>query len=146
MTARRAWATLATLVGLLIFGASAASAQDIQLFAVLLGGNEVGPTGQAAAGDLDGSGSATVNVVAADTLCYAILVDGLDPPTFAHIHQGPAGVNGPILVNLTPPISAGCVPGLDPALVEAIRRAPSEFYVNVHTGPFPAGAVRGQLF
>ena len=146
MTAHRASAALAALAGLLVFGATAVPAQDIQLFAVLLGGNEVSPTGQAAAGDLDGSGAATVNVVAADQLCFAILVNNLDPPTFAHIHQGAAGVNGPIVVNLTPPNSAGCVPGIDPALVDSIRRARSQFYVNVHTGPFPAGAVRGQLF
>jgi hypothetical protein len=88
MTARRALATLAALVGLLVFGATAASAQDIHLFAVLLGGNEVSPTGQAAAGDPDGSDAATVNVVAADQLCFAILVNNIDPPTFAHIHQG----------------------------------------------------------
>jgi hypothetical protein len=146
MTAYRASAGLAALAGLLVLGAAAASAQDAQLFAVLSGGNEVSPTGQAAAGDPDGTGSATVNVVAADQLCFAILVNNIDPPTFAHIHQGPAGVNGPIVVNLAPPNSAGCVPGLDPALVDSIRRSPSEFYVNIHTGPFPAGAVRGQLF
>jgi CHRD domain len=147
MTAHRASTSLAALGGLLVFGAAAAaSAQDLQLFAVLSGGNEVSPTGQAAAGDLDGGGGAAVNVVAADELCFAILVNNIDPPTFAHIHQGAAGVNGPIVVNLTPPNSAGCVPGLDPALVDSIRRAPSQFYVNVHTGPFPAGAVRGQLF
>jgi hypothetical protein len=146
MTVHRVLATLAALAGLLVFGAAVASAQDAQLFAVLSGGNEVGPTGQAAAGDPDGTGSATVNVVGADQLCFAILANNIDPPTFAHIHQGRAGVNGPIVVNLSPPNSAGCVPGLDPALVEGIRRTPSEFYVNVHTGPFPAGAVRGQLF
>jgi hypothetical protein len=146
MTAHRVLATLAALAGPLVFGASAASAQGIQLFAVLSGGNEVSASGQAAAGDPDGTGSATVSVVAADQLCFAILVNNLDPPTFAHIHQGRAGRNGPIVVDLSPPNSAGCVPGLDPALVESIRRTPSEFYVNVHTGAFPAGAVRGQLF
>jgi hypothetical protein len=152
MTAHRVLTTLAAFVGLLVFGASAASAQDRQLFAVLLGGNEVGPTGQAAAGDPDGTGAAAVSLVAADQLCFAILVNHLDPPALAHIHQGPAGANGPIVVNLVPPTagdlgtSSGCVPGLDPALVEGIRRTPTEFYVNVHTGAFPAGAVRGQLF
>jgi CHRD domain len=147
MTLHRVPAGFAALGGLLVLGAAAtASAQDAQLFAVLSGGNEVSASGQAAAGDPDGTGSATVNVVAADQLCFAILVNNIDPPTFAHIHQGRAGVNGPIVVNLSPPNSAGCVPGLDPALVEGIRRTPSEFYVNVHTGPFPAGAVRGQLF
>ena len=145
MTAHRVSIGLAALGGLLALGAAPASAQDAQLFAVLSGGNEVGTTGQAAAGDPDGAGAATVNVVAADQLCFAILVNNLDPPTFAHIHQGAAGANGPIVVNLTVPNSAGCVSGLDPALVESIRRTPSQFYVNVHTGPFPAGAARGQL-
>jgi CHRD domain len=147
MTLHRVPAGFAALGGLLVLGAAAtASAQDAQLFAVLSGGNEVSASGQAAAGDLDGTGAAVVSVVAADQLCFAILANNIDPPTFAHIHQGRAGVNGPIVVNLSPPNSAGCVPGLDPALVEGIRRTPSEFYVNVHTGPFPAGAVRGQLF
>jgi hypothetical protein len=152
MTAHRVLATLAALAGLLVFGASAASAQGIQLFAVLLGGNEVGPTGQAAAGDPDGSGTASVILVAADQLCFSILVDNIDQPAMAHIHQGVAGTNGPIVINLVPPNagdpghSSGCVPEVDPALLESIHRTPSEFYVNVHTGAFPAGAVRGQLF
>ena len=151
MTAHRVLATLAALVGLLVLGASAASAQDAQLFAVLHGGHEVGPTGQAAAGDPDGAGNAAVSLVAADVLCFTILVNRLDQPAMAHIHQGPPGANGPIVVTLVPPVggeasaSAGCV-AVDPALLEAIRRSPSEFYVNVHTGAFPAGAVRGQLF
>ena len=152
MTALRVSIGLAALGGLLVFGAAAASAQDTQLFAVLSGGNEVGPTGQANAGDQDGTGNAAVSVVAADGLCFTIFVTHLDPPALAHIHQGPAGVNGPIVVNLTPPsqgelgASAGCMGGLDPALVDSILRTPWQFYVNVHTGAFPAGAVRGQLF
>ena len=142
---------LASLVGLAGFDPSAASAQDAQLFAELRGGAEVGPTGLAAAGDPDGAGNATVSVVAADALCFTILVNHIDPPALAHIHQGAAGINGPIVVNLVPPVggetsaSASCV-AVDPALLEAIRRSPAEFYVNVHTGAFPAGAVRGQLF
>jgi CHRD domain len=153
MIAHRVSSTLAALAGLAVLGAaSAASAQDAQLFAVLLGGNEVGPTGQAAAGDPDGSGAAAVSLVAADQLCFSILVNRLDPPALAHIHQGVAGTNGPIVVNLAPPVAgdfghvSGCVPGIDPNLLESIRRTPAEFYVNVHTGAFPAGAVRGQLF
>ena len=152
MASTRISCALALLVGIGALGSTGAAAQDAQLFAVLGGGNEVGPTGLAAAGDLDGSGSATVSVVAVDQVCFAILVNHIDPPAMAHIHQGPAGVNGPIVVNLVPPLagdfgsSAGCVPGLDPVLVETIRRSPSEFYVNIHTGAFPAGAVRGQLF
>lgn len=34
---------------------------------------------------------------------------------------------------------------LAPALIDAIRKDPSAYYVNVHNAPFPAGAVRGQL-
>jgi hypothetical protein len=152
MTALRVSIGLAALGGLLVFGAAAASAQDTQLFAVLSGGNEVGPTGQANAGDQDGTGNAAVSVVEPNGLCVTIFVNHLDPPALAHIHQGPAGVNGPIVVNLNPPVSGepgfsvSCVPGLDPALVDGILRTPRQFYVNVHTGSFPAGAVRGQLF
>ena len=140
------------LVGPLVLGAPAASAQDVQLFAVLNGGNEVGATGLAAAGDADGAGAALVSLVSADALCFTIFVNHLDPPALAHIHQGIAGANGPIVINLVPPTagelsaSAGCVGSIDPVLLESLRRTPTDFYVNVHTGAFPAGAVRGQLF
>ena len=39
---------------------------------------------------------------------------------------------------------AGCV-SVDRSLVKEIRQSPDEFYVNVHTADFPAGALRGQL-
>jgi hypothetical protein len=31
-------------------------------------------------------------------------------------------------------------------LMAAILKNPHKYYANVHTGPFPGGAVRGQLF
>jgi CHRD domain len=143
-----------TLIGM--FVASHALAQSAgpgrpPLFAVLLGGNEVSDDGQANVGDPDGVGSATV-LFAATTLCFGLTVNNLDEPSAAHIHQERAGVNGPIVVPLTAPAngdpgaSSGCIPDVDPDLVEEIRTHPGEFYVNVHTEQFPAGAIRGQLF
>jgi hypothetical protein len=70
----------------------------------------------------------------------------------AHIHNAPAGRNGPIVVPLTPPAqgnpgnASGCIANLDPALLAAIEQNPAAFYVNVHTAALPEGAVRGQLF
>ena len=42
------------------------------------------------------------------------------------------------------PTSAQCATA-DPALAAEIVANPSGFYVNVHTTPFPDGAIRGQL-
>jgi CHRD domain len=67
----------------------------------------------------------------------------IDPPIAAHIHVGSAGVAGPVVVPLDP-IPGGCVK-VDKNLIAAIKENPSNYYLNVHTGPFPAGAIRGQL-
>lgn len=104
-------------------------------------------------GDADGRGSATV-IVNPDTgtVCFTTIVTGIATPIAAHIHQAPAGQNGLIVVTLTAPgagnlgASSGCLTGLNPTLLEVIRRKPQDFYVNVHTEEFLDGALRGQLF
>lgn len=108
----------------------------VNLGAVLVGGNEVSE------GDPDGYGFANVRVRGAE-VCWRITVKAVAPILAAHIHAGPAGVAGPVVVPLEP-FERGCT--------EAPRRAarfiaehPGEFYVNVHNADFPAGALRGQL-
>lgn len=122
-------------------------------FAVLLGGSEVSPEGKANAGDRNGRGTATVIAApGAGKLCFAITVDNIDNPVAAHVHNAPAGKNGPIVVTLVAPGSGepgaagGCVSNLDSELLRAIQEQPAAFYVNVHTSAYPDGAVRGQLF
>jgi CHRD domain len=147
------------VAGAVMLNNSAAFAEDdtlegatvLPLFSVLLGGNEVSPEGEANAGDPDGHGSATV-LIRGTTLCFGITVDSIDKPTLAHIHQAPAGVNGPIVVDLIPPAngnpgtSSRCIHNLDRELLKEIQQHASGFYVNVHNDPYPAGAIRGQLF
>lgn len=144
---------LTAISGIAVFSPSTASAQNVELFAVLSGGNEVSDDGRAAVGDLDGFGTASVIFPgAAGRLCFSLLVTNLDTPRAAHIHENVAGRNGPIVVPLAPVpaagnpgTSSGCVRA--PAAVLARLRAnPTGFYVNVHTTAFPNGAVRGQLF
>jgi hypothetical protein len=84
------------------------------------------------------------------TLCAFMIYLGQSTPVAAHIHDGAAGVAGPIVVTLPPfddadPIADGCVGGLDPSLLADIAANPGEYYVNVHTDAHPDGAVRGAL-
>lgn len=130
-------------------GVSSAVASEGNLRATLSGAFEFsGNTGNN--GDLNGFGSALVNLVSTTKLCYAIIVQGIDTPSVAHIHEGAAGINGPIVVTLGAPgkgnggTKSGCV-NIDEDLALEIGRYPGNFYVNVHTGSFSAGALRGQL-
>ena len=141
--------TALAVVIVFVFSHSPAFAQ---LFATLQGGNEIDPTtGVANAGDPDGTGLAGVLIRDTDpTLCYAILVTGIDTPTAAHIHEGAAGVNGPVVVTFTPPATGNpgeleeCI-SADATVLTRIRQNPAGFYVNVHDAVYPNGAIRGQL-
>jgi hypothetical protein len=118
--------------------------------AVLNGENEVNASGVRGQGDLDGSGLGRVTINrTTNEVCWEHTVAGIDLPAIAaHIHRGALDVNGPIVVTFTPPDAAGESRGCttaDAALVNEITANPAGFYVNVHTTPFPAGAVRGQL-
>ena len=98
--------------------------------------------------DPDGTGMARV-AINDDTnrVCTDLEVRDIGNVTAAHIHRGAAGVNGPPVVTLDPPDdedSDDCDVASD-ALVAEILANPANFYVNVHTGDYPNGAIRGQL-
>jgi hypothetical protein len=59
-----------------------------------------------------------------------------------------AGCPGDVVVNFNPVFSGGTATGtvtVDQGLANEIAGNPAGFYVNVHTGEFPNGAIRGQL-
>jgi CHRD domain len=118
----------------------------------LAGANEV-PTPNA--GDPDGVGAAAVTFDIVDAtnpttgaqVCWDLSYSGIAPPNLAHIHRGAAGVAGPVVVDFGAPGATshtGCQAIL-PALATEIMTTPANFYVNVHNGAFPNGAMRGQL-
>jgi hypothetical protein len=124
--------------------APAARAQTGALAAELSGAESVGNAGAPA--DAKGSAAFTLR---RDSLqiCYTLKVTGIAAPTLAHIHRGPKGQNGAIVVTLETPFggfSEGCT-RVDEALFLQIAASPSDFYVQVHNIDFPRGAMRGQL-
>ena len=100
-------------------------------------------------GDPDGRGEAYVFSTGGGVVCYVLEVDKIAPAAAAHIHEAAAGSNGPVVVNLTPPTngsSAGCIDTGDADLAADITlNEPENYYVNVHNGEYPNGAVRAQL-
>lgn len=137
-------ATLAAGVLGALLVSPVAMAGGTPIIAILSGANEVPP------GDPDGAGlmSMTLNS-GQEEICWELVVEDIDSPTRAHIHQGLAGSNGPIVVAFfdfveIPEDLSSCV-AVERNLVKEIRRNPSGFYVNVHTEDFPGGAIRGQL-
>lgn len=99
-------------------------------------------------GDPDGSGKAEVQLhPGRDEVCYEIEVENIAPAAAAHIHRGAKGASGPPVVTFDhSKIGQGeaCVPS-ERTVIDEIAANPGNFYVNVHTGDFGGGAVRGQL-
>jgi len=112
-----------------------------ELNATLSGANETN------GGDADGSGTfwAEVDLDTGD-VCYLLDVKNIGKVTAAHIHKGVAGKDGkPVTaVDVTGPDDDLCI-ALEPDALKEIVAAPGAYYVNVHTGDFPAGAIRGQF-
>lgn len=115
-----------------------ALAAKATLVSTLNGANE--PAG----GDTDGTGSFTVDIDSdSGDFCYTLTGTKIGKSTMAHVHSGAAGANGPPVVTIDV-ASDECV-AVDPEVLKAIVAAPGNYYVNIHTADFPAGAIRGQL-
>ena len=127
--------------------AGPATAQDDsgrKLTTTLTGAAEVpGP------GDENGAGlfEARVNP-GQGRICYTLTVSNIEDATAAHIHSGGTTEAGPPVLTLDTPgeddDSEECQ-DIDRSLAQALIRDPAAYYVNIHTGDFPNGAIRGQL-
>jgi CHRD domain len=120
---------------------------EYDLLAALNGAQE-----RPSAGDPDGVGAADFRIKG-NRVCFRIIASGIEPVTAAHIHKGGPEDAGPIEVDLftfkgksqtLPPRITGCAKTTT-TIAKAIAKKPGDYYVNVHNGPFPGGALRGQL-
>ena len=121
------------------FGVSSASAG--MKFANLTGAQEVpGP------GDANGSAAALLTLrPASGQVCVAQRHNNIDAPIAMHIHRGATGVAGPIVVDLTSTLAGPACVTANVTRVQRIDRNPNAYYLNIHTGMFSNGAIRGQL-
>ncbi|MDQ3767323.1 MAG: CHRD domain-containing protein [Actinomycetota bacterium] len=131
---------------------------DKGLRARLRGHSEIGSANfEFGAGDENGKGRAVVRLrPKARRVCFELRWRNIRRPTAAHIHAGPVGVVGPVLVDLKPKMhrfrhqrgsgqAQGCVRAVMRPLARDVGLHPSGFYVNIHNAPYPDGAIRGNL-
>jgi hypothetical protein len=151
---------IAPAVFALLLGASVPTARaDFLAVATLLGSNETPPNASTAIG------FATITFEAAkDDILYTVTFSGLTvPATIAHIHVGPPGVAGPIVLpftNMGPPSATSgtfsgtltnadiinqATSGLTDISQIAAQIQLGNAYANIHDANFPAGEIRGQL-
>jgi hypothetical protein len=107
---------------------------------VKLSGNEEVP-----AVTTSGSGSGAITINDDGSVSGSVTASGFTP-TAAHIHQGAAGKNGPVIVPFTKDgdkFSAPAGAKLSPEQMQAFKAG--DLYVNIHSAAHPGGEVRAQL-
>ena len=133
---------LALSLGTAAVLAGAAGATMSPVVSSKLSGKNETPKGPAT-----GSGIVTLHLDAKKgTVCWDFKgVKGFAGPNAAHIHKGPAGTVGPVVVPFGAAYKAkGCTKAALKTIA-AIEEHPNAYYVNVHSAKYPAGAIRGQL-
>jgi hypothetical protein len=113
-----------------------ATGQQVRLW----GSNEVPPV------QTQAYGTGVVNI--ADDRSVTVWLSVIDMvPTAAHIHEGAAGSNGPVIVPLDK-ISENAFGAPGGARLTEAQYASykaGNLYINVHSAKFPAGEVRAQI-
>jgi hypothetical protein len=129
---------MGAFAALLAAYALCAWAQEVR---VVLGGNqEIPPVTTAASG----SGAITVNTDR--TVAGGVTINGMSP-TVVHIHESPAGANGPIIIPLVKTADGvwSLAPGarLTDAQYENFKAG--NLYFNIHSEAHRGGEIRGQI-
>lgn len=122
-------------------GFAAVSWSEAMHIEVKLSGNESVP-----AVESPGSGEGMIVVDEQGNISGSITTQNV-PATMAHIHQAPAGTNGPVAIPLEQTGDGTWSVPKDTQLTEAQYESlkKGDLYINVHTEAHPAGEVRGQL-
>jgi hypothetical protein len=130
----------ALLTGLVLAGVAGAKGAN-KLEAQLRGANEK----PAAAASNRGRVEITLKP-AAGKVCWEFYVTKIDGKgNAAHIHKGAPGAAGPVFIPLGTTFKREGCTSAKKAQINAVAAKPGAFYVNVHNGKHPAGAMRGQL-
>jgi hypothetical protein len=141
--------TLISALALTLVVAGSAMAGGRPLVATLTPGAEVGPGTGDPNPAASGTFASTLNP-GHNEFCWSMTWSNLSAnATAAHVHVGPAGVAGGVVIPLTTTATtsgstSGCTT-IDDGLAKAIMQDPAGYYVNVHTSVNPPGAIRGQL-
>jgi len=138
---RRTWLPIgaALVFACAAFGSypSIAAAADVK---VTLAGDQEVPSVKSA-----GTGTGTITVGADKSVHGSVTTKGI-AGTAAHIHEAPAGKNGPVVIPLEKKGDTYTVPAnakLTDAQFESFKSG--NLYVNVHSAAHPDGEIRGQL-
>ncbi|MEM8556485.1 MAG: CHRD domain-containing protein [Bacteroidota bacterium] len=151
--ARAGGRALLLLAALLLLTAPRALADEHTTFAATLSGdNEVPAVTSAAFGVAYATFNPDTNELTV-TGSFEGLTDGYNFGIGAHIHEAPAGSNGPIVLALSPKInddnaSGAFAPGVNTFVLtetQVTALFDGNFYVNIHSVGFPSGELRGQL-
>ena len=127
------------VASMLLFGLGVGSALAADVKVALSGANEVPPVKTSA------SGSGTITVADDGAVSGSVSATGV-AGTAAHIHEGAAGANGPVIVPLTKDGDSYKVPaGAKLTAAQLASFKAGNLYVNVHSAANPNGEIRGQL-
>ena len=126
---------------LTVVGCATTNGSSQQSMKVTLSGSQEVPPVKTSA-----TGSATVTIKSDRSVSGSITTTGIDAIA-AHIHEGEAGKNGPVIVPFAKASDGtwSIAPGAKLSETQYASYLAGNLYVNVHSAANKAGEIRGQI-
>jgi len=126
---------------LIVVGCATTNGSNQQSMKVTLSGSQEVPPVKTSA-----TGSATVMIKSDRSVSGSITTTGIDAIA-AHIHEGEAGKNGPVIVPFAKASDGtwSIAPGAKLSETQYASYLAGNLYVNVHSAANKAGEIRGQI-